>query len=88
MIYTKKAQVLFTEKQFADLTKIASKLNKKMGAIIRDAVEEVYLKKQRKKEIANAVDRLLSMPETPSPKNYQQWEKEYSKLKQPCDTPS
>lgn len=85
MTYTKKAQVLFTEEQFKILENIAAKRHKKLGTLIREAVEKVYIEKRRIAETANAIDKLLSLPPTPPPKDYQEWEKEYSKLKQPCD---
>jgi hypothetical protein len=85
MACIKKAQVLLTEKQYRILKKIASKTHKKPGVLIREAVEKVYMAEDRKTKIAEAVDRLLSLPPTPMPDDYRQWEKEYSKLKQPCD---
>ncbi len=85
MTYTKKAQVLFTEEQYKTLKDIAAKRHKKLGALIREAVEKMYIEKMRKKQTAEAVDKLLSLPPIPAPEDYQKWEKEYSKLKQPCD---
>ena len=85
MAYTKKAQVLLTEEQFEVLQEIASKSHKKLGTLIREAIEKVYLEKKRKAQVAKSVDRLLSLPPTPVPDDYQKWEKEYSKLKEPCD---
>ncbi len=75
--YSKKIQVLLTEKQFEDLGEIASQQKAKLGTLVRKAIEEQYLKNKKQREIAEAVDRLLSLPETPVPDNYQKWEDEY-----------
>ncbi|MGR3316952.1 MAG: hypothetical protein ACUZ8O_00510 [Candidatus Anammoxibacter sp.] len=82
MLYTKKAQVLFTEDQYNTLQEIASKSHKKIGALIREAVDKIYIEKRRKSEIAKAVDHLLSLPPTPAPDSYHKWEKRYSESKQ------
>jgi hypothetical protein len=75
--YSKKIQVLLTEKQFEDLGEIAAQQKTKLGTLVRKAIEEQYLKNKRQRGIAEAVDRLLSLPETPGPDNYQEWEDEY-----------
>jgi len=82
--YFKKVQVLLTEKQFKDLEEIASQHKKKLGTLVREAIEEYHLKKKREHEIAEAVDRLLSLSETPVPEDYQEWEAEYLKKKYSC----
>jgi hypothetical protein len=82
--YLKKVQVLLTEKQLKDLEEIASKNHKKLGTLVREAIEEYHLKKKKQKEIAEAVDRLLSLPEVPAPEDYQKWEAEYLEGKYSC----
>ncbi|MGB9628156.1 MAG: hypothetical protein ACPL6D_05810 [Thermodesulfobacteriota bacterium] len=82
--YLKKIQVLLTEKQYNDLEEIASKQGKKLGTLVREAIEEYHLKKKKEQEIAEAVDRLLSLPEVPVPEDYQEWEKEYLEKKYSC----
>jgi hypothetical protein len=82
--YSKKIQVLLTEKQFEDLGEIASQQKAKLGTLVRKAIEEQYLKNKKQREIAGAVDRLLSLPETPVPDNYQGWEDEYLKKMYSC----
>jgi len=84
MTYTKKAQVLLTEEEYKALVEIAARTRKKLGTLIREAVEKIYVEQKKKSQIVGAIDRLLSMPPTPAPEDYQQWEKEYSKLKQAC----
>jgi len=82
--YLKKVQVLLTEQQLKDLEEIASKNHKKLGALVREAIEEYHLKKKKQQEIAEAVDRLLSLPEVPAPDDYQKWEAEYLEGKYSC----
>ncbi|MDI6763405.1 MAG: hypothetical protein QME83_10305 [Thermodesulfobacteriota bacterium] len=82
--YLKKVQVLLTEQQLKDLEEIASKNHKKLGTLVREAIEEYHLKKKKQQEIAEAVDRLLSLPEIPAPEDYQKWEAEYLEGKYSC----
>jgi hypothetical protein len=82
--YLKKVQVLLTETQYKDLEEIASKQKRKLGTLVREAIEEYHLKKKKEREIADAADRILSMPEVPVPEDYQEWEKEYLKKKYSC----
>jgi len=82
--YLKKIQVLLTEEQFKDLGEIASRQKKKLGTLVREAIEECHLKKNKRRRIAEAVDRLLSLPEVSAPEDYQQWETEYLKEKYSC----
>jgi hypothetical protein len=82
--YSRKVQVLLTEQQFKDLEEIASKNHKKLGTLVREAIEEYHLKKKKQQEIAEAVDRLLSLPEVPAPEDYQKWEAEYLEGKYSC----
>jgi len=74
--YLKKVQVLLTQEQYKDLEEIASKQKKKLGTLVREAIEEYYLKKKRGQEIAEAVERLLSLPEVPVPETWEEFEKE------------
>ena len=82
--YLKKVQVLLTEQQLKDLEEVASKNHKKIGTLVREAIEEYYLKKNKQQKIAEAVDRLLSLPEVPAPEDYQKWETEYLEGKYSC----
>jgi ATP-dependent exoDNAse (exonuclease V) beta subunit len=77
--FHKKVQVLLTEKQFKDLEEIAAQKGKKLGTLVREAVEEYHLKKKKQREIAEAVDRLLSLPEVPAPENWEEFEKELAR---------
>ena len=77
--YLKKVQVLLTEQQLKDLEEIASMNHKKLGTLVREAIEEYYLKTKKKREIAEAVDRLLSLPEVSAPENWEDFEKELAR---------
>jgi hypothetical protein len=77
--YSKKIQALLTETQYKDLEKIASQRKKKLGFLVREAIEEFHLKKKKKKEIAEAVDRLLSLPPVPVPDTWEEFEKELAR---------
>ena len=82
--YSRKAQVLFTEEQFNELQTIAKKKHKKISALIREAVEEVFLKKERSRQVRNAADKLLFLAEKNPidiPFNHEEWEEEYSAIK-------
>jgi len=82
--YSKKVQVLLTEQQLKELEEIASKNHKKLGTLVREAIEEYHLKGNKEQKIAEAVDRLLSLPQVPAPEDYQEWEAEYLKGKYSC----
>ena len=84
MKYPQRVQVLFTEKQYKTLEEIAVRQNKKLGTLIREVVEETYLKEEEKRKVKDAIESLLKLsmesPVTP-PESWEKWEKEYSKLK-------
>ncbi len=67
-----------------ELEEIASRSHKKLGTLVREAIEEYHLKKNKQQKIAEAVDRLLSLPEVPAPEDYQKWEAEYLEGKYSC----
>jgi len=77
--YQKKVQVLLTDRQFKDLEELASKRNKKLGFLVREAIEEYHLKKKKKQKVAEAVDRLLSLPPVPVPETWEEFEKELAR---------
>ena len=60
-------QVLFTEDQYARLLEIAKREGKKLGAVLRDAAEQVYLRSARGQEKAQAVRELLELGPIPAP---------------------
>ncbi len=75
--FSKKIQVCLTETQYKAQEEISSQRKKKLVFLVREAIEEYHLKEKEKKEIAEAVDRLLALPEVPVPEDYQKWEAEY-----------
>jgi hypothetical protein len=77
--YAKKIQVLVTEEQYRELEEIASKDHKKLGTLVREAVVEYHLKTAKQRRIADAVDRLLSLPEVEAPDNWEDFEKDLAK---------
>lgn len=77
--YSKKIQVLLTEQQLRELEEIAKKNHKKLGTLVREAIEEYHLKKNKQQKIAEAVDRLLSLPEVAVPENWEEFEKELAR---------
>ncbi len=79
--YTKKIQVLLTDEQFHAIINIADQKKKKLGVIVREAIEAYYLKKANQRKVLKAVDNLLELPEIPVPENYQEWEAQYQKDK-------
>lgn len=79
--YTRKAQVLLTEKEYKTLEEFSSKTKKKLGTLIREAIEKVYVEEKKRMQIKDSIDHLLSLSPTPAPEDYQQWEEDYLKLK-------
>ena len=61
MKYPRRVQVLFTEKQYKTLEELAAKQNKKLGTLIRETVEETYLKEEEKRKVKDAVESLLKL---------------------------
>lgn len=77
--YSKKVQVLLTDRQLKELEEIASRNHKKLGTLVREAIEEYHLKKNKQHKIAEAVDRLLSLPEVSAPENWEEFEKQLAR---------
>lgn len=81
MIYSRKAQVLLTEEEYKILEELSAKTHKKVSALIREAVEKVYVEQRRALQIKESIDHLLSLPPLDVPDDYKEWEKKYLKLK-------
>ncbi len=75
--YTKKAQVLFTEEQYRQLLAVAEEAQKSLGALLREAAVQVWLREKRRNDKAQAVQALLALEEVPVPTDYGQWEEQY-----------
>ncbi len=78
--FSKKVQVLLTEDQYKAMEEISSKRKKKVSFLVREAIEEYHLKAKKKKKIAEAVDRLLSLPPVPVPESWEEFEKELARV--------
>jgi hypothetical protein len=79
--YSKKVQVLLTEEQYRELVALAAREHKKIGVVVREALEQTCLRKTRTREKAAAIRELLSMEPIDVPEDYQEWEEEYPHLK-------
>jgi hypothetical protein len=77
--YQRKIRVLLTENEFRNLGKIAEQQKKKLGTLVREAIAEYPLKPFRQRPIAEAVDRLLALPDVPAPENGEQFEEELAR---------
>ena len=49
--YSKKIQVLLTEDQYKTLEEISSQRKKKLGFLVREAIEEYHLRKRRRMKL-------------------------------------
>jgi hypothetical protein len=79
--YTKKIQVTLTEEQYRELSMLAAHEHKKIGVVVREALEQTYLRKHRAQEKAEAMRALLAAKPALVPDDYHEWEEEYSRLK-------
>jgi hypothetical protein len=82
--YTKKVQVLLTEEQYYVLADIAAREHKKIGVVVREALEQTCLADQQRERIRQAATELLELTKTAEadpPENCHEWEEEYSRLK-------
>lgn len=75
--YSHKAQVPLTEEQYRDLLVVASQEHKRLGALLREAAERLYLQPLRERARSAAISSLLSLPEIAAPEDYEAWEKQY-----------
>jgi hypothetical protein len=83
--YTKKVQVLLTEEQYRELVDIAAREHKKIGVVVREALEHTCLRKQRAQEKAEAIRALLAAEPADVPEDYQEWEDQYLREKYTCN---
>lgn len=82
--YTKKVQVLLTEEQYRDLSTLAAQEHKKVGVIVREALEQTCLANRQRERIRHAAAQLLALSKTAEvepPADYHEWEEEYAELK-------
>jgi predicted DNA-binding protein len=78
--FAKKVQVLLTDEQYQELEELAYQQGKKIGSLVREAIEEHHLRKKREQEIAAAADRILSFPSFTMPESWDELEEELGRL--------
>ena len=62
--YTKKVQVALTEEQYRDLSSIAAREHKKIGVVVREALEQTCFAAQQRQRIRQAASELLELAKT------------------------
>ncbi|HEX5760805.1 MAG TPA: ribbon-helix-helix protein, CopG family [Thermoanaerobaculia bacterium] len=75
--FTRRAQVLLSEDQYRSLQSLAEAEGKPLGALLREAAEEVYFREEKRNQKARAARQILSLPITDVPEDYQEWERRY-----------
>ena len=60
-IYTHRAQAVLTEEQYTLLCSLAKEQGKPVSALIREAIERVYLQEAIRQRRQSAVERLLAL---------------------------
>jgi hypothetical protein len=60
-LYTRRVQTTLTEEQFVKLSQIAVNSNKTVGALIREALEDVYFVPKQRQLRLKALKKLLSL---------------------------
>ena len=68
MKYIHKAQVLLSEEEFLALKKSSRETGKKISALIREAVDKVYVQGRKNRQIRQAVDSFLTLAPVDIPK--------------------
>lgn len=61
MKYSVKSQVLLTEEEFQALEQVSRETGKKISALIREAVEKVYVQGLKNRQIQQAVNSFLTL---------------------------
>lgn len=60
-VYTRRVQAVLTEEQYQALSRLAEEMAKPLSALIREAVEQVYLEQAEQERRRAALRRLLSL---------------------------
>jgi len=66
-----------TEVQYRSLQTLAEAEEKPLGALLREAAEELCSREERRGQKARAARQLLALPGTDVPEDYQEWERRY-----------
>jgi predicted DNA-binding protein len=60
-VYTRRVQAVLTEEQFETLSRLSEEMEKPLSALIREAVEKVYLEQADQERRRAALRRLLAL---------------------------
>lgn len=77
--FSKKAQVLLTDEQFTLLERVARRQKKKLGSVLREAFEQLYVRQHRAEQVREACARLLELKAPTT--SWTAFEKEYAERK-------
>lgn len=58
-IYTQRVQTVLTDKQFTELSQLATEMNKPMSVLVREAIETVYFEQKQREQRLEALEKLL-----------------------------
>jgi hypothetical protein len=78
---TRKIQVTLDEKEYELLAQIARQNGKKLAAVVRESILQYSLQPETERAGQQALDDLFSLPPTPVPKAYKDWESQYHDYK-------
>lgn len=74
-------QVTLEEREYKAVADIARKTERKVAAVVRESIRRYALLPEEDRERQAALLELLSLPPTPVPVNYSDWEEEYGARK-------
>jgi len=78
---TRKIQVTLEEEDYEKLAHLASRQGKKLAAIVRESIQKYSLMPEAERARREALEELFSLPPTPAPETYRDWERQYGELK-------
>lgn len=81
MAKTRKIQVTLAEEEYEKLARVARRGGKKLAAVVRESLRKYELFRETKRARREALKNLISLPPTPVPQHYEDWEREYGALK-------
>ena len=81
MIRARKVQVTLEAREYEALVRIARREGKKLAAVVRESVRRYALPPESDRSKREALEELLSLPATPVPADYAEWEQQYRALK-------
>jgi len=81
MAKTRKVQVTLDNQEYEFLARIARREGKKLAAVVRESIQKYTVLPESERTKRKALEDLFSMPPTPVPERYGDWESEYNDLK-------